>query len=104
MTGTTRHLIPGVYSKGERLSFEGFMSLSVGSIFWAKDHNECHFEGPLMVVSKPDERTVIIMDGEQVGCQVEFPEVVENDSDVAAFTPIGQLEFYTAEPVVTGKG
>ena len=103
MTGTTRKLIPGQYSKGDRLNYERFMDLSVGSVVWAQDHKAVKFSGPLLVIGKPDEKSVILLDGEKVGCCIEFPEVVENDSDVAAFTPIGQLEFYVASPVVAGK-
>ncbi len=103
MTGTTRKLIPGQYSKGDRLNYEGFMGLPVGSIVWAQDHAADKFSGPLLVVGKPDDKSVVLLDGVKVGCCIEFPEVVESDSDVAAFTPIGQLEFYIADPVVDGK-
>ena len=91
-------LIPGDYECGDRMEFQDFMDLGRGAIVWGK---ASEFEGPLQM-DAVDGNFRSLTDGDKVAIGVEFPNVAP-DSPVAAFTPVGQMEFFEAKPVMDGK-
>ena len=91
-------LIPGEFEQGDRLVFADFMDLPSGSIVWGKSER---FNGPLQMDST-DDNFRSLTDGDKIGIGIDFPNVAQ-DSPVAAFTPLGQMEFFEAQPVFDDK-
>jgi len=92
-------LIPGFFEAGERLQFQDFMDLRIGSVVWGKADR---FEGPLQIQGI-DGNARVLTDGDKIGISIEFPNVASPESAVGAFTPVGQMEFFEAIPIFDRK-
>ena len=91
-------LIPGEFEAGERLVFEEFMELPVSAVVWGKSKS---FAGPLQI-QVADGNFRSLTDGDKIGIGIEFPNVAP-ESPVAAYTSVGQMEFFEAMPVYEEK-
>ena len=79
-------LIPGFFEAGERLQFQDFMDLRIGSVVWGKADR---FEGPLQIQGI-DGNARVLTDGDKIGISIEFPSS-RSGLEVGAFTPVGQM-------------
>ena len=91
-------LIPGKFEQGDRMIFADFMDLPRGSIVWGRSDR---FKGPLQMDSV-DGNFRSLTDGDKIGIGIDFPNVAQ-DSPVAAYTNVGQREFFEAVLVFENK-